>query len=212
MTNRYEQTFIAWDKAAQAYEDKFMDMDLYNDSYNVFCQMLPAPNARIFEVGCGPGNISKYILAQMPHAMLHGTDVAPNMVQLARQNNPTATFEVMDCRDISGINQRYHAILCGFCMPYLAKEDCEKLIADSATLLLENGVLYLSVIEGDYNQSAYQSSSDGKLKMFVYYHQADYLTAFLQQHGFALKHTIRKYYPNNNGDQQTHLILIAQKA
>lgn len=40
-----------------------MDLDLYNDTYDAFCQAVYKPGARIFEIGCGPGNITRYVLA-----------------------------------------------------------------------------------------------------------------------------------------------------
>ena len=65
--------------------------------------------------------------------------MAPNMVALARKNNPEAGFCVMDCRDIGAIDARYDFIICGFCRPYLLHDDCEKFISDSALLLNKGG-------------------------------------------------------------------------
>src|SRR5690606_4608879 len=98
----------------------------------------------------GPGNITRYLLAKRPDFTIDAIDIAPNMIELAKQNNPTANFEVMDCRGIAGISKKYDGIICGFCMPYLSKSDCGQLIADSANLLKDNGILYFSTIEGNY--------------------------------------------------------------
>ena len=62
--DKYRETFETWNKVAQLYEDKFMDLDLYNDTYDQFCELLLKKNASILEIGCGPGNITKYLLSK----------------------------------------------------------------------------------------------------------------------------------------------------
>ena len=187
-----------------------MALDLYNDTYNTFCQLVEKENAAVFEIGCGPGNITRYLLTQRPDFKITAIDVAPAMVALARENNPEAAFAVMDCREISTLNREFDAIMCGFCMPYLSKEDCAKLLQDCAVLLNPGGIFYFSVIEGNYQNSGYETSSSG-LQMYVYYHQEDYLRESLQANDFELVDLIRKMYPQSDAATSTHLIFIVRK-
>jgi trans-aconitate methyltransferase len=69
--------------------------------------LIQKDNAEILEVACGPGNVTKYLLSQRPSFRTKGIDLAPKMVELARINNPTAEFFVMDIRDISSISKQY---------------------------------------------------------------------------------------------------------
>lgn len=200
-----------WDNLAELYQDKFMDLDLYNDTYDTFCALIHTPKAKVFEIGCGPGNITKYLLAQRPDFMIDAIDMAPNMVKLAKLNNPSANFEVMDCQAIGQVTQRYEGIMCGFCMPYLSKAACAQLIKDAATLLQQGGIFYTSVIEGDYSQSGFERNSRNE-QMYVYYHQADYLQASLKAEGFEAIQLVRKSYAKSADTISTHLILIARKA
>ena len=200
-----------WDKVALAYQDTFMNLDLYNDTYDIFCKRVEKTDATIFEIGCGPGNISKYLLTKRPDFELEGIDMAPNMIKLAKENNPSATFSVMDCRYLNHFSVRFDGIMCGFCMPYLSKEDCAKLIQDCSYLLNKDGIFYFSAIEDDYKKSAYETSSDGKHKMFVYSHQADYLQKYLEENSFEQIDVMRKHYSKKDGTQATHIIFIAKK-
>jgi 2-polyprenyl-3-methyl-5-hydroxy-6-metoxy-1,4-benzoquinol methylase len=209
--DKYKITFQTWNEIANIYQEYFMDLDMYNDTYDLFCDLVKKENAKIFEIGCGPGNITRYLLRKRPDFEIEAIDVAPNMIQLAKINNPTATFKEMDCRDISAMNLIFDAIMCGFCIPYLSKEDCAKLINDSAELLNSNGIIYLSAIEGDYNLSGYETSSKGDHKAYVYYYKPDFIQELLELNNFKVVELFKKSYTKSDGTKSIHLIFIAQK-
>jgi predicted TPR repeat methyltransferase len=96
-------------------------------------------------------------------------------------------------------------------MPYLSREDCNKLISDCSLLLENGGILYFSTIEGDYNNSGYETNSSGEFKMYVYYHEESYLQEELEKNNFKLEDLTRKYYTKSNGTPSTHMISIAKK-
>ncbi len=121
----YKITFETWNKIAGLYQDKFMDLDLYNDTYDRFCEEILNVDAKVLEIGCGPGNITRYILSKRPDLILEGIDVAPDMILLAQKNNPGAVFHEMDARKIDMLGGKYDAVVCGFCMPYLSKSGFE---------------------------------------------------------------------------------------
>src|SRR5690606_25663524 len=108
--DRYKETFETWDKMASLYQDKFMNLDLYNETYDFICNAITKESANVLEIGCGPGNITKYLLSKRPDFDIFGIDIAPNMIALARINNPEASFAVMDSRHISKLETRYDGI------------------------------------------------------------------------------------------------------
>lgn len=211
MENRYQSVLETFDKVAAAYQEKFMDLDSYNDGFDLFCSLLEKPGARILELGCGPGNITRYLLAQRPDFQIEGIDIAPNMIELARQNNPSARFNIMDVREIDRLSGPFDGIMCGFCTPYLSKEECFKLIKDAATLLPAGGAFYCSTMEDDYEKSDFVTSSNGEHTMFTYFHQADYLQEQLETEGFEVVSFKRQEYIKDNGARFTDMIFIARK-
>ncbi|MCB0675325.1 MAG: class I SAM-dependent methyltransferase [Saprospiraceae bacterium] len=201
-----------FDHFAQQYQDQYMDVSLYHDSFDLFCDFLP-PGSEVLEIACGPGNITRYLLHNRPDLCLLATDLSPNMLDLARRHGPTADFQLLDCRHISKIGRTFHGLMGGFCLPYLSKEEAGKLIEDAATLLRPDGVLYLSTMEGSYERSGWQGpSSGGPRKLFLYYHEADQLVTSLQNHGFTLVDLRRKEYRNTKGEAVVDLILIARRS
>jgi predicted TPR repeat methyltransferase len=209
---RLNETIDTYNKAAERYQDKFMEMDLYNDTFDNFCNLIQKVNAEIFEIATGPGNVTKYLISKRPDFKIFGIDLAPNMIELAKKNNPDSEFRVMDCKDISTIDRKFDAIMCGFCMPYLSKEESAKLIADSSGLLSTNGLLYFSTMEDDYNKSGFETTSfSGQDRVYIYYHQAEYLSDCLTQNGFEIIDLQRKDYPEPDGTFLTDMIIIAKK-
>lgn len=132
------------------------------------------------------------------------------MVALARNNNPTASFNVMDCRDISGLHKKYDGIMCGFCLPYLTKEEAIKLIHNGCDLLHSGGAIYLSTMEDDYNKSGFKKSSSGD-EMFMHYHEAGYLSNALIENGCTITYQQHQDYPGENGNAAVDLLIIAVK-
>ncbi len=52
MTNdRYRETFETWDKVATLYQEKFMNLDLYNATYDFIGNSIASENAKILEIG-----------------------------------------------------------------------------------------------------------------------------------------------------------------
>ncbi|WP_339917992.1 class I SAM-dependent methyltransferase [Yeosuana marina] len=206
----YKETFRTWNKVASIYEDKFMDLDLYNDTYNFFTEQIPTNNPEILEIGCGPGNITKYVLGKRPDFKLTAIDIAPNMIKLAKKNNPNATFKVLDIRNITTIRQNFNGILAGFCVPYLSQMDCLKLIQDCRKLLSSSGILYISFVEGIYEDSAYQIGSSGD-RVFFYYHSLDFFKNIIETNHFTIIKLYHKNFDKTDKTTETHTIMIARK-
>ncbi len=185
-----------------------MDQSMYQDSFAEFCNHLPPNNPTILDVACGPGNITKCLLALRPDLQITGIDLAPNMLALAAENNPTATFRLMDCRYIANLPGPYSGVMCGFCLPYLTREEAVQFIADAATILTPGGVLYLSTMEDNHTASGWQKSSTGD-DMYINYHEAIYLIEALSRNNFTLLREQRITYSTAPGKLVIDLILIA---
>jgi 2-polyprenyl-3-methyl-5-hydroxy-6-metoxy-1,4-benzoquinol methylase len=208
--DRNSMAVEVFDRLAQEYFSRFMDVSLYSESLDLFCDSIQGENPEILELGCGPGNISSYLLNKRPGFKLLGTDLSPKMLEIARANNPGARFKLMDCRKISAIDKNFDGIVCGFILPYLSKAETEKLIYDAAKLLKTNGMLYLSTMEDDESRSGFQTSAAGN-RMYINYHGEEHLTSTLKKNDLEIKNLQRKVYPGNDGSTTTDLLIIAVK-
>lgn len=209
--NKTKQAVAVFNKYAENYQERFMDTTLYWDTFNVFCENIKPEAAEILEVACGPGNITKHILDSHPDYKITGTDLAPNMLELAKKNNPTTNFQLMDGKAILSLKKKYDGIISGFFFPYLSKEDAIQFIEDASTILNRNGVLYISTMEDDYSKSGLQKGSKGD-EIYMHYHQADYLTDTLTKNNFTIIEIQRKESFSTTGTKTVDLIIISKKS
>jgi 2-polyprenyl-3-methyl-5-hydroxy-6-metoxy-1,4-benzoquinol methylase len=200
-----------FDKCALAYQDKFMSLPLYHQGFDLFCNSIAKENALVLDIACGPGNITQYLIKKRSDFKILGIDLSSNMIDLARLNNPTAEFQLMDCRHLSSLHQQYDAIMCGFCLPYLSAQEAIQLIINAAGLLTAKGVIYISTMEADdKNTSGIKKTSAGN-EIYIHYHKADYLTDALVNNGFKIIAHQRIDYPNSENKEATDLVIIANK-
>ncbi len=199
-----------FDKHARGYQEKYMDVSLYHESFNFFCEAIPISNASILELACGPGNVTRYLLEKRPDFKILGTDLAPNMLELARENNPGAGFKLMDCRNIEKEKNDYDGVVCAFAMPYLSMQEVRKLIYDIYGRLKADGLVYLSTIEGKYENSALTKGSTGD-EIFMHYYPSEFIIGALENNGFKVLYQEEIETLGAGGNKVTDLVVVAKK-
>ena len=201
-----------FDKFATQYAEKYMDIAKYEASLDFICNALSEGQTSILELACGPGNITHYLLQKRPDWHILATDLAPEMIKIGKKHNPAADFQLLDCRNILQLKQNYDAIICGFGFPYLSKKEAIQWIADAASLLNPAGYLYISTMEDDYELSGWEGPSTGEAdRIYMHYHQADYLTWAMEANQLTISHLERIEFKKNNGSIGQDLIIIAKK-
>lgn len=208
--NPYQETFKTWNKVAELYEQKFMEDMSYCRTYDAFLDLLPKADSNVLEIGCGPGNISRYLLNKSAIQLL-GIDISKNMIELARKNVPNAYFKELDARAIDSLERHFEGILAGFCLPYISHQDSLTLFNNCYDILTHKGVLFLSYIEGDKNKSHFITGSyPSDDRMFIYYYDTDELIITLKGVGFKHLKTYTHQF-NRSETEETHSTLILQK-
>jgi cyclopropane fatty-acyl-phospholipid synthase-like methyltransferase len=203
-----KETINTFEKYADEYEGKYMGYAPYVETYKLLSELLGA-DASILDAACGPGNISKFLLQESPARNIHGIDLSPKMINLARRNCPTARFAVLDCRDIFSLPGPYDGIIAGFCLPYLSREEVETFIGDARKILSAGGVFYISVMEGDYHCSG-PTTKNGVDWVCTYYHDAGFLAETLEVAGFEVLDLVRKPFERDGEPEAVDVFIYAR--
>jgi ubiquinone/menaquinone biosynthesis C-methylase UbiE len=199
-----------FNKHARLYQEKYAHLTTYDDTYKKFCELLPKPGARVLDAACGPGNVARYLLSHRPDFEMLCIDLAPNMIELAREAAPLAQFANHDCRDLLGLEKTFDGIICAFGFPYLSRQEIVTFIASASGVLSAGGVLYVSTMEGKYEDSGFESTSTGD-RIHVYYHSQSYIASALAEHGFSVADVRRMPSLGSALKQTEDLFMIAVK-
>jgi SAM-dependent methyltransferase len=199
-----------FDKLADKYREKYMDLTVYDEFYREFCNLLPTGRVRVLDAACGPGNVSRYLVGQRPDLEILGIDLAPRMVELAREAVPLAQFAVQDCRKLADLNRRFEGILCAFGLPYLLPAEAEAFIQACANILEPGGVLYLSTMLGRSEGQQFERRGTGD-QLYVSYHSEQQVMSSLQSSGFEIVQQKRVPSPSTAPVATIDFIVMAVK-
>jgi ubiquinone/menaquinone biosynthesis C-methylase UbiE len=213
--DKYETTIDTFSRLAAQYQDKYLDNEVYRETYVDLCDLIRLDQNSLLDIGCGPGSVSLFVATEFPRMRVTGFDPAPKMVELARKNLPAGKFFTLDARSIHADNENFKResfdiITCGFCIPYLSAADVEELLTQCAGLIRENGLFYLSFMESD-NQGARMMKNDRGDEVFIHNHDAEVVKSQLSKNGFSLIYENRKRLDPDNEQADTDLFLIARK-
>ncbi len=207
MNDNYKAVRL-FDKAAELYQKKYMNVQLYHNSVQHFCAGL-APGASIIDIGCGPGNILKNIFENNQHFKLSGIDLSPKMISLAEKNVPSAQFQVGDCMELENLIDKYDGVICNFLIPYFQADEVLSFLPKIYNILSKSGKLLLGFIADENNRYEMVQSSVGDSLLMNYY-ELPYIENLLLSSKFRIIHNAVYNSPNPNQIQKDVLI-IAQK-
>jgi cyclopropane fatty-acyl-phospholipid synthase-like methyltransferase len=205
------ETINIYNNYVDEYVKKFMHFDLYNDTFDFLLELLPK-ECNVLELGCGPGNVINYFTTKRADLTILGVDLAPEMLNQAKKINPESDFQLLDIRNADQIKQQYSSVVGAFCLPYLSFEDLDKFFLDLKNLTKEDGLIYLSCMEGERDKSGFEKTSfTGDSEIYIYYHQRNNIEKKLFENGFSIEKFYTKDYLETDGSVTTDLIYIGRK-
>jgi SAM-dependent methyltransferase len=205
-----ERSASVFDKLADRYREKFMDLTVYDEYYREFCGLLRRGRALVLDAACGPGIVSRFLMGQRPDLDLLGIDLAPRMVELAREAVPSARFAVHDCRRLADLKMRFDGVICAFGLPYLSHQEAMDFIRAGYEVLEPEGVLYLSVMLGRREDSGFERCSSGD-QVYITYHSEEQVVRLVQGCGLTIVRQKRMPSPRAAPQPTTDFIVIAKK-
>ncbi|MCL6517951.1 class I SAM-dependent methyltransferase [Alicyclobacillus sp.] len=106
------------------------------------------PNARILDLGCGPGTLTLPIARLYPEASILATDASPAMIQLcqsaaAREGLNNIEARVMNANHMDLDPNSFHLVVCNLAFPFFARPD--ESVAALREVLHPDGEVWFSV-------------------------------------------------------------------
>lgn len=122
-----------------------------------FLARLPK-NSLVLDVGCAGGIKSRFLMERGMRVI--GVDIAENFIQIAKHENPTGDFRVLDMLDIATMPDRFDAICAQASLLHIPKQDVPRVMAGFTTVLSPGGLLAIAVKEKRPDQPEEQIVSE----------------------------------------------------
>lgn len=206
--DKTQRTITAYDKIAGIYAYKFMNFEIYTNKIKEFIEFLNTGD-NILDLGCGPGNVGKQLALCGKDFTVTGIDLSEEMLKIAEQNVPNATFYCQDIRTINFSEESFEAIILSFCIVHLSDDEMINLIEKVSKYLKKNGKLYLSFLEG--TKKGLETTSYSKEAIFFNFYLIEEVQLILENNGISIFKIIKQDYPEPDGILTTDVFVFAEK-
>lgn len=156
-------TIATYQSVADEYRERHGDRSRVEELVAEFLGAVEAAtddeDARIADVGCGPGWESA-TFADRGHEVV-GADLTPRFLRIARNEAPVAEFARMDMRSLGFAADAFDGLWACASFLHVPREDAPETLREFRRVLRPGGVLYLSVKrgEGEMESDAYEGDS-----------------------------------------------------
>ena len=134
-----------YDIIAKKYTEVFFEDFSDKEFIDKFLELLPK-KGKILDVGCGPGNFTKYFLAKGYSA--EGIDLSKEMIEIAKQKVPHGIFKIMDLRKLEYPNGSFDGLFAAYSLIHIPKKEIITTLKEFGRVLKPRGILFLAVQEG----------------------------------------------------------------
>ena len=175
----------AYDLAADAYADKFVDELQHKPRDIELLQQFASIVGRgqtVLDLGCGPGHTTAHLASLGVNPV--GIDLSPQMITKAQTLFPNIDFEVGDFFQLSADDGAVSGILAFYCIVHLRSEQLVEALSEMFRVLRSNGALLLSFHIG--NESVFvEDFLDSGAALEFWPHPVADVEAALRSAGFA---------------------------
>jgi ubiquinone/menaquinone biosynthesis C-methylase UbiE len=180
--DKSQKTIAGYERCAAAFAACHFELGVYEQYIREFAVFLP-PQARILDLGCGPGNIACFLHNHNPEYQITGVDFSLQMLRLARHNVPEARLIHQDLRTLE-LYETFDAVVISFCIIHLSEPEMEVLLRKSYHWLIPGGYLYVNFMAGGTPGLTKTHFSEAEL--YFNYYEPRQLATLLTTIGYAI--------------------------
>jgi len=179
-------TISTYQSVADEYRERHGDRSVVRELVERFLDALEPPtdreSARIADVGCGPGWESA-TFAERGHEVV-GADLTPAFLRAANARAPSASFARMDMRSLGVADDSLDGLWACASFLHVPRADAPETLREFRRALRPEGVLCLSVAQGD-GETVGDTYDEDRRRFTLY--RADELRELVADAGFAVE-------------------------
>lgn len=174
-------TINSYDKSAVDYYKRVSEFELLLE-ITEFIKIVKK-DGKILDLGCGPGHHSNFFSNQ--NFKVTGIDLSSEMIKLAKKEFTDIDFKVMDISDLDFEVNTFDGIWASASLLHIPKNNIKLILKKIKEILVNNGILYISLKEGKGSEIFNDVRYGGVDKFYVYY-KLDEIKNILEDIGFNI--------------------------
>ncbi|MDQ6532113.1 methyltransferase domain-containing protein [Flavobacterium sp. LHD-85] len=176
-----ETTIISYDKTAPEYQKVVSSFELLPEINEFILKV--NEGGKILDLGCGPGHHSIFFFN---HGFkVTGVDLSTKMIELAKKESKNIDFKIMDILNLDFKKNSFNAIWASASLLHIPKNKIIPLLKKLKSILIEDGLLYISLKEGKGSHLFKDIRYGGVEKFYVYY-KSEEIENILNKIGFKI--------------------------
>ncbi|WP_017595695.1 class I SAM-dependent DNA methyltransferase [Nocardiopsis potens] len=203
-----EATRASYDAIAADYDEHFADQlsgkPLDRAVLAGFAELVRGP---VVDVGCGPGRVTAHLASL--GLDVHGVDLSPGMLAVARRLHPGVRFEEGSMTALDAPEGGFGAVVAWYSLIHLLPEDVPGALAGFHRALAPGGRLLLGFQVGEEPLS-FTEAFGHRVELDFHRWMPDRLAALAEQAGFAIEARMDRARLSDETAPQA--FLIARKA
>lgn len=198
-------TINSYDKTAIDYYKRVSEFELLPE-ITEFLKIVKK-DGEILDLGCGPGHHSIFFYNQ--NFKVTGIDLSSEMIKLAKKEFTDIDFKVMDISDLDFEVNTFDGIWASASLLHIPKNNIKLILKKIKEILVNNGILYISLKEGIGSEIFSDVRYGGVDKFYVYY-KLEEIKNILEDIGFNIL-GIELKGKRTNYDTNSWLHIFCQK-
>ncbi len=194
MDSRVQATITSYNRIAPEYDRQNRRYFLWREEYDLLKKRIQ--DKQVLEIGCGGGRDARVFLKDKFEYL--GIDASKGLLKVARKNNPSGTFRLMDLFDLRFPKQSYGAIWSMATLLHVPKYRLPKVLRSIHALLKPNGFFVVSIKQKRNLDQAviHQDRYGGVDRFFAFYSNAEFLKV-LKKAGFRVLKSWKRHDDGN---------------
>ncbi|MDQ6984773.1 MAG: methyltransferase domain-containing protein [Candidatus Dojkabacteria bacterium] len=171
LSPRMKRTTETYEAHTSSYHKTYAGKLVAQEQLDEFITMVNPP-ARVLDIGCGPGFDTKYLSEKYSMKAL---DISKRMVEIAQYENPGVDVEYCDVVERDLGENIYKGIWSRGALHHIEGDKLDKVFANIAKALVEDGIFYLIVREGEGEEMKNDNKEYGDVERFYHLFSEDEL-------------------------------------
>ena len=153
MDQKTDELRGAHDVLAEVYAERLahshQEMPVDRAVLGLFCELvlLGGVGSEVGDIGCGTGRLAPHLAAR--GLVPRGVDLSPEMIRVARREQPGFSFEVADVRELPFGDASLAGVVCWYSLMYCAPADRARAFGELARVVRPGGYLVTAFKAGD---------------------------------------------------------------